>query len=136
MALVATLEGLSFAAFARTVLPGLHQHRIGCVAAVALGSVAYVQHYRWRHLCYNPDSHCRCASTTSAASRRCPSAPSPASSTTGAENTTQCLQIRRPALLRSWPCVTGPPELPTCFSHTRLRVGALHSACFPSVKTP
>ena len=46
-AMLVTLEALSFAVFAVFVLPRLPHHRFQSILAICLGSLAFVQHYRY-----------------------------------------------------------------------------------------
>jgi hypothetical protein len=45
--MVVTLEALSFVVFATMVLPRLPQHRVQSVLTICLGSLTFVQHYRY-----------------------------------------------------------------------------------------
>lgn len=46
-AMLVTLEALSFVVFAAMILPRLPHHRVQSILAICLGSLAFVQHYRY-----------------------------------------------------------------------------------------
>ena len=48
--MLVTLEALSFAVFAVFVLPRLPHHRVQSILAICLGSLAFVQHYRYEEV--------------------------------------------------------------------------------------